>query len=225
MPETINATFTGEKNKLENRPITLYEIEVGGASTLWLAEYDATVEYPSGSGTNYIPAPITHEGISINAMGEIDAVKMKVSNVNRQIWAVVMAHNGLRGEKVTMRLVFADHLDDAAAHKDAVYYVDAPDYDESKEEATFLLTSRLDLYEVKTPGRIMQRDECGWTYKKEGCWLYSGGTYAARANFANEAAECDQTRDGAAGCRFHHPSGPLPFGGFPGIPLRGVYLQ
>jgi lambda family phage minor tail protein L len=222
MPYEINDTFRDEKNKQENRPIMLYVVNVNGVPTLRLAEYDVDVEYPSGGGTNYLKAPITHEGVSMSATGEIDAVKLKVSNVSREIWATVMAYNGLRGEQVTMRLVFADHLDDADAHRDWVYYIDAPSYDEEKEEASFLLTSKMDLHEVQLPGRIFERDYCQWTYKKEGCWRWNGSAWEPRSGFTNEATECDHIRNGPAGCKFHTNS--HWFGAFPGIPARGIYV-
>ena len=222
MPYPIDQTFRDEKNKQENRPIMLYVVNVNGTPTLKFAEYDVDVEYPTGSGLNYLKAPISHEGISTNATGEIDAVKVKVSNVSREIWATVMAYNGLRGEKVTIRLVFADHLDDADAHRDWVYYIDAPSYDEEKEEAAFLLTSKMDLYEVQLPGRIFERNHCQWVYKKEGCWRWNGSTWEARMGFTNEATECDHTRNRPAGCKFH--TNGLWFGGFPAIPARGIYV-
>jgi lambda family phage minor tail protein L len=225
MPETINAGFRDEKNKKENAPITLYEVTLNDASILRLAEWDAVVEYPAGSGNNYLPVPLTHEGVGMNAMGEIDMVKLTLSNVNREIGAVIIANGGLRGNKVTMKTVFSDLLADADANTPEDFWIDTAEIVEEKEEAVFTLTSKLDLFEVMAPGRIMERDHCPWVYKQEGCWRLSGGSYVARGNFTNEGTECDHTRKGQFGCRFHHPAGAIPFGGFPGIPMRGILLQ
>ena len=222
MPETINAAFRDEKNKLENTPIMLYEVMLNDASILRLAEWDQTIEYPTGSGYNYLAAPISHEGLGLNAMGEIDAVKVKLLNINREIGAIIISNDGLRGNKVTMKIVFYNLLSDAAANIPADFWIDFPEITEN--EAVFTLTSKLDLFQVMCPNRIMERDHCPWVYKKEGCWVLSGGSYVARSNFINETIECDHTRKGDTGCRFHHSAGALPFGGFPGIPMRGILL-
>ena len=222
MPETVNAAFRDEKNKLENTPIMLYALTLNDASLLRLAEWDVTIEYPTGSGYNYLPFPVTHEGLGLNALGEIDAVKVRLSNINREIGAVIIANNGFKGNKVSMTTVFRNLLGDSNAHTTADYWVDS--WDVTETEALFLLTSKLDLYEVQCPNRIMERDHCPWTFKKEGCWIWNGSAYVARANFSAAEVECDHTRKASVGCRFHHPTGALPFGGFPGIPNRGIYV-
>jgi lambda family phage minor tail protein L len=198
MPQTINATFRDEKDKKENRPIMLYETFFGVAEIQYLAEYDIDVTF---DGHTYLKAPITHEILQINAFGEIGTVKIKVSNVNRSIWAYVMANDGFRGEQVTMRLVYADHLDDPAAKMEWIFWVDAPDYDESTQEATFVLTDKLDLYGVEIPARRYDRYWCKWTYKEEGCWILNPYTllYEAPAGFTNTATDCDLTKRGPAG--------------------------
>lgn len=221
MPETINAAFRDEKNKLQNTPITLYELTMNDASILRLCEWDETIEYPTGSGYYYLRAPLKHENMGMNNLGEIDAVKVTMSNINRDIGAVIIANNGLRGNKVVIKIVFRNLLADASANIPATYWIDAPDI--TDEEAVFTLTSKLDLYQIYCPNRIMERDHCTWTYKKEGCWIWSGA-WTARTNFTNTAVECDHTRKGSVGCRYHHPAGALPFGGFPGIPKRGLYV-
>lgn len=221
MPETISASYITEKNKAANSPIMLYEVTIPSpASVLYLAEWDANIVYPTVGGQTYVPFPLSHEGIGINALGEIDSVRVKLSSVDRTIIRHLSTNNGLIGSKVVMKLVFADQLADSAANISATYYIDSVTTTET--EAVFMLTSKLDLYEVKLPGRMFERDHCPWTYKKEGCWVWSGGAWAPAAGFSNGATECDHTRRGTAGCRFH--TNTARFGGFPGIPMRGIYV-
>jgi len=216
MPYPINQTFRDEKNKEENQPIMLYEIEVDESNVLKYAEYDIEVNY---GGNTYIPFPIKHEIISSNLAGEIDAVKVNVTNISREIGALLIQNNGLKGKKVIMKLVFADHLDDPDANISDTFYIDA--YELNENAATFLLTSKLDILEVQIPGRIFVRDYCQWQYKKEGCWLWNGSAWEAPTGFTNEATQCDKTLKGSSGCEFHNNK--LRFGGFPGIPSRSLF--
>ena len=219
MPQLTNDAFRDEKNKGENRPVMLYEVYVPG-STIYLAEYDQDVVYPTTGGQTYLNSPIRHEGIATNRSGEIDAIKIHASNVSREMGALLLQNNGLKGVKVTLKLVFADLLDDADANLSWTYYIDASEITEN--EANFIATSKLDFYEVELPARRFMRDHCPWQYKKEGCWLKSGGVWVAPSGFTNEAAQCDKTRKGPAGCEFHNNQ--LRFGGFPAIPSTGIYV-
>ncbi len=219
MPETINQTFRTEKNKAENTPIMLYELTMNDSSIMRLAEWDTTIEYPTGSGYNYLPFPLSHQGISVNALGEIDSVKVRLSSVDRTIVGTLVSNNGLIGNKVVMKLVFYGHLDDADANISQTFWIDSVETDENN--ALFNLTSKLDLYQVTVPGRLYQRDHCQWEYKHEACWLWNGSIWVAPSGFANEGVECDHTRTGSAGCKYHSNS--TRFGGFPGIPMRSVY--
>lgn len=198
----------------------LYEITLNDNSILRLAEWNATIEYPTNSGHNYLPFPLTHEGISVNSLGEIDAVKVRLSAVSREIISIIIANNGLLGNKVVMILVFYGHLDSAETNISQTFWIDGVVLDE--ENALFNLTSKLDLYQVVIPGRLYERDHCQWQYKKEGCWLWNGSDWAASAEFQNTNVECDHTRTGKTGCRFHYNS--KRFGGFPAIPMRPVYM-
>lgn len=219
MPQPISQTFRDEKNKQENAPIFLYEIEVDGATTLYYAEYDIPVVFGSPPHT-YTPFPLGHEAISSNIQGEIDAVKVKLSNVSREIGAAIIQNNGLRGKKVTVKLVFADHLDDPTAYISDTFYIDGSVITEGMAE--FTLTSGLDLYDINIPGRIFERDYCQWEFKKEGCWLWSGSAWTAPSGFLHSDVQCDKTRKGIAGCSYHVNS--LRFGGFPSIPTRGLFF-
>jgi len=174
----------------------LYETGFGIPEIQYLAEYDVDVIF---GGHTYLKFPITHEVIELSASGEIASVRLKISNVNRTIWAYVMGYDAFRGGMVILRLVFADHLDDPDAHIDWIYYVDTSEYDESSQEATFTLTTKLDLYGVEIPGRKYDRYWCKWTYKEEGCWIWNGAAFEAPAGFTNTATQCDQTRRGPAG--------------------------
>jgi lambda family phage minor tail protein L len=217
MPYLIDGTFRDTKDLRENQPIMLYELEMSAVVYMRLAEYDRDVVY---AGNTYTAFPISHEAVSSNLVGEIDGVKIHVSNISREIGAVLIANDALRGKKVTMTMVFADHLDDADANLSETFYVDSSDVTET--DVLFVISSKLDIFEVDIPGRRYERDQCQWEYKKEGCWRWSGAAWTAPAAFTNEATDCDKTLAGLKGCRLHKNS--KRFGGFPSISSRGLYV-
>lgn len=221
MPETIVGNYITEKNKPSNSPIMLYEVTIPNpASILYLCEWDTNIVYPTSGGNTYLPFPLTHEGIGTNALGEIDTVKVKLSAVDRIIISTLAANNGLIGSKVVMKLVFYDQLADASANIASTFYIDS--VETTEQEAVFNLTSKLDLYQVQIPARMFERDHCQWFFKQEGCWLWSGGAWTAPVGFVNGGVECDHTMTGPVGCKYHVNSSR--FGGFPAIPMRGLYV-
>jgi len=221
MSEIIDQNFITEKNKSENQPVMLYEITIPSpASIMRVCEWDAIVHYPTSGGYDYLPFPLTHEGIGANALGEIDTVRVKLSAVDRTIISTLVANNGLIGCKVVMKLIFLNQLADAAANISSTFYIDS--VESTEHEAVFNLTSKLDLYEVQIPGRLFERDHCQWFFKSEGCWLGDAGVYSSPGGFSNPTIECDHTRIGPVGCKFHTNSSR--FGAFPAIPQRGLYV-
>ncbi len=218
MPQEITSAFRDEKNKGSNRPIMLYEFYFP-VVTLYYAGYDVDVPYPTG-GQVYTRFPIKHEGISTNLQGDIDAIKVTVSNISRLLGSLILSNDGLRGVKVVMKLVFADLLSDANANITDTFYIDASEITENT--VTLILTSKLDLYQVELPGRLFMRDACPWEFKKEGCYLWTGGVWTAPVGFVHADVQCDKTRRGPEGCEYH--SNAQRFGGFPAIPSKGIYI-
>jgi lambda family phage minor tail protein L len=224
MPEITSSNYITEKNKAVNAPIMLYEVTIPSpASVLRLCAWDTIIHYPTGiTGFDYLPFPLSHEGIGANALGEIDNVKVKLSAVDRTIITTIKANNGLKGCKVVMKLVFLDQLADALANVSSTFYIDS--VDTSETEAIFTLTSKLDLYEVQIPARMFERDHCQWMFMCEGCWLWDEDLdeWVAPGSWDHSDVACDHTRTGAVGCKYHSNSSR--FGAFPAIPMRGIYV-
>lgn len=196
---TLGNTFKTEKNKRENRPIWLYAIYDydGQSNNLYYAEYDGNVTY---NGQEYTRFPITHEFISENIQGEVDAIRLKLSNVSRLIQGYLEVYDW-RGKKVSIKMVWADHLDDADAYIEDIFYIDS--YTTDQEEAVFTLTSKFDLMEVRLPIRRYFRNYCIWSFKSTECG-YAGGQ-----------SECNKTLT-----RCKVLSNQERFGGFPSIPSK-----
>lgn len=200
----VNSTFTTEKNKQENRPIFLYTIVDydGAGSNLYYAEYDTDVVF---GGITYQAFPITHEYISENSSGEIDTLKVRVSNVSRLISAYLEEYDAFRGREVRIKLVWADQLDDPNAYLEDIYYVDEVTVNE--EVVEFTLSSKFDLLQETLPRRRFYRNFCQWKFKSTECG-YSGAE-----------TSCNKTL-----LRCRELGNEARFGGFPAIPKRGLLI-
>ena len=146
---TVNANFTEEKNKLQNRPIYLYILHDynGSSDNLYFASYDVDVVF---DGQTYSKFPITHEMIGENTGNEIDTVKVKVSNVSRLIQTYLESYD-LRSKLITIRMVWADKLNDATCYLDDKFYIDY--YTASAEAVEFVCTSKFDVLQLQLPAR------------------------------------------------------------------------
>ena len=176
MPRTTNDVFRVEKNAQTNKPIWLYRISVDGieANDLFYAEYDQNVSYFKDVSTAqvYTKCPITHDRVTSNTGGNVDSLSISVGNVDRTISAFIEANDGFRSRKVTIRKVFANQLADASAYAQDIFYVDTVTVSEA--QATFTLSTNLDILNVLLPGRRYTRNRCHWTYKGTGCWISDG---------------------------------------------------
>ena len=197
----INNVSITEKNKAENRPIYLYSLyKYDGTNDLHFAEHDVEVTF---NGITYSPFPITHDFVSENSSGQIDTVKLRVSNVSREIQGY-LENFDLRGKKVEILLVWADHLNDPSAMIKDTYYIDS--YGADQNVAEFSLSGRIDVLSVELPCRKYSRTHCSWKFKSSECG-YTGGE-----------TSCDKTLK-----RCRQLSNQLRFGGFPAIPMRRLF--
>lgn len=199
----INPVFKSEKNKPENKPIFLYAIYDydNNDSNLYFVEHDTNITFDS---QEYIKFPITYERIGENTRGEIDAVRITLSNVSRLIQGYLENYD-LRGKKVQILTVWADHLNDADAYIEDIFYID--NYIADQNNVVFTITSKFDVLGVEIPVRKYSRNYCAWKFKSSECG-YSG-----------TETECNKTLQR---CRELNNNGR--FGGFPSVPSRPVYV-
>jgi len=168
MPRDINNNTITQKNREQNAPIVLYEINVTGDTWLYLAEYDEDVVF---DGQTYTSFPLTSESISENAGGVIDSVVIRAANVNREMQVYIENNDAFRGQKVVVKLVWADYLDDPNAYVEDEFFVDKVVADENVVE--FTLTSKFDVLDIELPLRKYNRHFCSWVFKSSECG-YSG---------------------------------------------------
>lgn len=203
MPRNLDPAFKQEKSKQENSPIFLYTIvNYNGSSNLYLAGYDEDVVYNS---VTYIRFPITHEFAGENNQGQIDQIKVRLSNVSRLIQGYLEEYD-FRGKKVIIRMVWRDQLSDPDAYMDDVFYIDSYTADQNNVE--FTLTSKFDVLGVDLPARRYSRNHCTWKFKSAQCG-YTGGE-----------TQCNKTQQ-----RCKELANYQRFGAFPSIPTRRIYIM
>lgn len=199
----INENFAIEKNKEANKPIYLYTIfEFDGSSDLNLAEWDTDIVF---DGVTYQMFPMSHDLIGENSQGEIDAVKITISNVSR-LMQYYLEQYDLRGKKVRIRLIFKDQLADPDAKVDFIYYIDS--FSANQDVVEFNLLPKTDVLALVIPARAYSRNYCQFKFKDPETCQYAG-----------TETECNKTKNRCKGLGNYSN-----FGGFPSIPTRQIYV-
>ena len=203
MPREIDATFKQEKARRENAPIFLYTLEkYDGINDLHLAGFDEDVVYNS---VTYSRFPISHEFIGENNQGQIDQVKVRLSNVSRLI-QLYLEQFDFRGKKVTIRMVWFNQLSDPDAFMDDVFYID--NYSADQNNVEFTLTGKFDVLGVDLPARRYSRNYCSWKFKSQEC------------GYAGSETSCNKTKQ-----RCKQLNNYQRFGAFPSVPTRRIYMM
>jgi lambda family phage minor tail protein L len=191
-------------------------------------------------GQDYVPLPIEVTGFEWAGTGKIPRPKLRVSNVGGLAGALVIAHGGLLGAKVTRIRTFREFLDDGANPDPSgfmepdIFYVDRVAA-HRKALVEFELAAALDQQGVRLPKRVMLRDTCGFTYRQwvvnaagvaafvPGTCPYAGSTYFKIDDTSSLIPAEDVCGYRLASCiaRFGASTN-LPFNAFPGISLGGT---
>jgi len=193
--------FIKELNKKENQPVFLYTIfNFDDAShDLNLAESRTDIVFDS---VTYTATPLSHDKIGENSQNEIDAIKVRISNVSRLIQSYLEDYNW-RGKQVRIRLVWLDRLAYTDDKVDFVFYIDS--YSANQDFAEFTLLPKIDVLTVMLPRRTYSRNYCQWKFK---------GTECA---YAGAEESCNKTKQ-----RCQEIGNYIRFGGFPSIPSRQI---
>lgn len=201
----MTTEFTQQKNAKTNAPIYLYTLfdYDGFGNDLNYAEWDSNITFDS---IEYTAFPITHNEIGENSQGEIDSIKINISNVSRLIQYYLETYN-FKGKKVRIRLVWLDRIDYPTDKLDFIYYIDSYTANESLVE--FSLTPKTDVLQVVLPARMYSRNYCQWQFRSTECGY----------SIANEET-CNRTKQ-----RCKELQNYSRFGGFPSIPMRTVIIK
>lgn len=196
-------TFVQELNKSTNQPIFLYTLfAYDGSTDLNLAADKANVTF---DGVEYTAFPISHDAVSENSQGEINAVKLIVSNISRLLQGYLETYD-LRDKKVRIRLVWRNRLAYPLDKIDFEFYIDS--YSANQDNVVFMLLPRISALGLKIPARIYSRNYCQWKNFK--------GT---ECGYAGAETECNRTKQ-----RCKELDNYKRFGGFPSIPTKQLQV-
>ncbi len=189
-------------------------------------------------GNTYLPMPIEISNIEYTGKGAIPRPTLTVSNVFGFVSQLIGQYGTIGGIILTRWQTFTDYLDNGPTPTaDGHLPVDVYFFDRiakmNKVEVQIEMRSALDYQGVKLPVRQVIRDACGLVYRVWNATAqefnytnvtcpYVGSAYFDATGTAqnNPALDvCSKQLDN--GCLLRFTSGPVPFGGFPGVQQFG----
>jgi lambda family phage minor tail protein L len=196
----VGSTFKKAKNAPTVKPIYLYSILYDETSN----SYKRYTSWPGGiefDGIQYDHYPIRHGEFKEDASGKIQKSSLTISNVSREIQALIDDNDGLRNKQVTITQVWFEHIGDASAFISDSFIIS--DTLVTEEVATFTLASPLDVLDIRLPRRSLTRVFCRFRFKGDEC------------AYAGAESTCNKTLQ-----RCRELENVNRFGGFPATPLQ-----
>lgn len=204
-------TLSGNQIDLLNRQnnadpfVWLYAFNIPSTpeTVLRVASYDKSIQFgtdTAGAPITWRPFPIRHEGITRSSDGGQEVIRVSVSNVTREVQALIELYDGLTDQEVRVYLVSTAALADTSPIVDVRGRVIAS---VANERSAVFDVGVGNLLRSFIPRSRILRKFCRFAYKGAACG-YSG-----------ELEGCDKTLDGANGCIVHENQ--ARFGGFPGV--------
>lgn len=203
MPNNISLANVIEKNKLASDVAQVVAFEVHVSESPYL---------PPSEVLRFVRnnEPLTHMGNSYAAANfEVDLrvsaggqpeLNVTFMDLTREVQARMQEFSGGVGFPVILSVINGSLPNEPPALKEYFEIITSSSKD---YVVTFSLGADNGVGAV-FPGRRQRRDLCGWRYKD-----------ATTCGYTGELPSCDQTRDGANGCKVHGNANR--FGGFPGI--------
>lgn len=204
-------TLTGTQIDLLNRQnnaepfVWLYAFTLPSSpqTVLRIAAYDKAIQFGTatdGTPITWSPFPCRHQGLTRSSDGGQEVIRVSVSNVTREVQALIELYDGLTDQEVRVYLVSTAALEDPSPIVDVRGRVIASVASETSAVFDIGIGNLLRAFIPRS--RILRRF-CRFAYKGNLCG-YSG-----------EIEGCDKTLDGPNGCIVH--ANQARFGGFPGV--------
>jgi lambda family phage minor tail protein L len=199
-------------------------------------------------GREYLPFPISIEGLEYDGQGRLPRPTLTVSNISGEmkpgmtcsVGSLVREANDLNGCKLIHRMTLSRYLDDVnfingnpernseAGNADNAesliefpkeIYIFERKIEETSEYIKFELASVLDLEGQKLPKRNYNANYCAHKYRGDLCG-YQGTKYFDMSDAETEDPKNDKCGRRLSSCELRFGKGnELPFGGFPGVGL------
>ncbi len=200
---TISDAAKLEKNKLSGDSvwIILLEIDFDSSNVVRVCKNTEDIVW---NNQTWVAFPFELDAKVDSSKGEIPTVQIRVSNVNKLMQSYAEQYDGAVGKTVILRLVNSNHLDVTTPEIEETFTITAVDTD---DEWVYITLSILNPFLVQFPRQKYIKNFCRFTFK------------GARCQYAGTATTCNHTLEDckAKGNEQH-------FGGFPGIPMGGLYV-
>ena len=196
----VGGSYKKAKNSETVKPIYLYSILYNENTN----SYKRYTSWPGGieyDGIQYNHYPITHAPFKEDISGKIQKSNISLSNVNREVQALLDDNDGLRNKKITITQVWFEHIGDASAFISDTYYISDSVITELK--AVLSIASPLDVLNIRLPRRSLTRVFCRFRFKGDEC------------AYAGTETNCNKTLQRCRELENVHR-----FGGFPATPLQ-----
>ena len=206
MVRTLPPSMIAEKNRIETPQAWMWLFEVFFAHAtlvLHLVNNEEAIEF---GGDTYQPFPIGFKEIEETSQGDLPTVTIMVGNVSQEIMSFLEEFDGMRDEKVTIRLVNTATNADATAKVESTFRIRSASADH--EKATFELAVH-PMFELDWPYQRFLRQSCRWRFGSRECgWGFTEGIPGivppqAVVDAGNNSSSCDKTLNGANGCVAH----------------------
>jgi lambda family phage minor tail protein L len=216
--------------------VILYEVDMtdqGGPVERFtpMVKDDVAEGAVSFGGVLYVPFPIYAEGFEWSSQNSPAQPTVSIANLNHALTGYVLQFDSLIGAKFSRIRTFEKFLDtgttpDGQAHQPIDVFRFERKITHNDSLITWELASWIDQQGVMLPRRMVIRDYCDLRYRvfKNGSFSYQKATcpYVGSKFFnANNQSVTTAAQDVCAhtlkACRKRFPTGPVPFGGFPGV--------
>ena len=183
---------------------------------MYWAAWDDDVDYfqpNTATSQTYTAAPLDVDNITYTTVDSAPTLELSAANVDRTVTAYLEQNDALRGRPVTIVKVFKTLLGNSSANITETYYVDGANT--TLNSAAITLVPRTTIYNITTPRRVYNRNQCPWQFKSLECTGTSGTP--ANATLASPSRTgCMKT---LATCASDVANASR-YGGFPGIPKQ-----
>lgn len=193
------------------------------------------------NSNSYSRMPIEVEGFEYSSNGQLPQPKLRVSNINGTVTALLLIVNGITagndliGAKLTRIRTLARYVDapnfpggvnplgtpdPTVEFPREVYYI-AQKSVENRDVVEFTLAAAFDLQGVRAPKRQCISNICQWVYRSAECG-YTGTAYFNENDQAVGSSTLDVCGKRLSSCQARFgATAELPFGSFPGV---GTYF-
>ena len=198
---TLSDAAKLEKNKLSSDGVWLILVELDFDSTTY--RICKNTEDIVWNGSTWVAFPFELDAKTDSSKGEIPSVQIKISNVNRIMQSYAEQADGAIGKQVILRLVHSQHLDLVTPEIEEYFTITKVDTDNTW---VYITLSLLNPFLMEFPRQKYIKNFCRFKFK------------GLRCGYAGTDATCNHT---LADCK--SKSNESRFGGFPAIPIGGIY--